>query len=46
MGPELADGIMPCLWSAEHVRQSKVWIDRGRANADGWANNTARTFSI
>ena len=32
---ELADGIMPFLWSAERVRKSKVWVDRGRAKASG-----------
>jgi 5,10-methylenetetrahydromethanopterin reductase len=32
---ELADGIMPFLWSAERVKQSKPWIDRGRAKAKG-----------
>ena len=45
LASELADGIRRFLWSAEPVRQSKVWIDRSRANADGRAN-TARTFSI
>jgi len=32
---ELADGIMPFLWSAARVKQSKAWIDRGRAKASG-----------
>jgi alkanesulfonate monooxygenase SsuD/methylene tetrahydromethanopterin reductase-like flavin-dependent oxidoreductase (luciferase family) len=32
---ELADGIMPFLWSAERVKKSKAWIDRGRAKASG-----------
>ena len=32
---ELADGIMPFLWSAERVKKSKVWIDHGRAKASG-----------
>src|SRR2546425_9388314 len=32
---ELADGIMPFLWSAERVRKSKAWIDRGRSKASG-----------
>jgi 5,10-methylenetetrahydromethanopterin reductase len=32
---ELADGIMPFLWSAERVRKSKAWVDRGRAKASG-----------
>ncbi len=35
LASELADGIMPFLWSAERVRKSKVWIDRGRAKASG-----------
>jgi alkanesulfonate monooxygenase SsuD/methylene tetrahydromethanopterin reductase-like flavin-dependent oxidoreductase (luciferase family) len=30
---ELADGIMPIFWSPERVRQSKTWIERGRAKA-------------
>ena len=29
----LADGIMPLLWSAERVKQSKAWVARGRAKA-------------
>lgn len=33
LGGELADGIMPLFWSAERVRQSKDWIDQGRAKA-------------
>ena len=33
LGGELADGIMPLFWSAERVRQSKRWIDRGRTKA-------------
>jgi 5,10-methylenetetrahydromethanopterin reductase len=32
---ELADGVMPFLWSAERVRKSKTWIGRGRAKALG-----------
>jgi 5,10-methylenetetrahydromethanopterin reductase len=32
---ELADGIMPFLWSAERVKKSKEWIDRGRVKASG-----------
>jgi len=32
---ELADGVMPFLWSATRVKQSKTWIDRGRAKASG-----------
>jgi len=30
---ELADGVMPFMWSAERVTQSKVWSTRGRAKA-------------
>jgi alkanesulfonate monooxygenase SsuD/methylene tetrahydromethanopterin reductase-like flavin-dependent oxidoreductase (luciferase family) len=33
LGGELADGIMPFLWSAERVTKSRVWADRGRAKA-------------
>jgi hypothetical protein len=32
---ERADGIMPFLWSADRVKKSKEWIDRGRARASG-----------
>jgi len=32
---ELADGIMPFLWSADRVKKSKTWTDRGRAKASG-----------
>ena len=32
---ELADGIMPFLWSSDRVRKSKAWIERGRARASG-----------
>src|SRR5712692_10233094 len=35
LASELADGIMPFLWSAARVKQSKAWIDRGRARASG-----------
>src|SRR2546430_8107998 len=35
LASELADGIMPFLWSAERVKTSKAWIDRGRAKAPG-----------
>src|SRR5438270_5843056 len=35
LASELADGIMPFLRSAERVKQSKAWIDRGRAQASG-----------
>jgi 5,10-methylenetetrahydromethanopterin reductase len=35
LASELADGIMPFLWSAERVKKSKLWIDRGRAKASG-----------
>jgi len=30
---EVADGIMPFLWSAERVKQSRSWIERGRSKA-------------
>ena len=32
---ELADGIMPFLWSAPRVAQSKAWAAKGRAKAPG-----------
>ena len=32
---ELADGMMPFMWSAERVSRSKVWAARGRAKAAG-----------
>jgi alkanesulfonate monooxygenase SsuD/methylene tetrahydromethanopterin reductase-like flavin-dependent oxidoreductase (luciferase family) len=32
---ELADGVMPFMWSAARVAQSKVWAARGRAKAPG-----------
>jgi len=35
LASELGDGIMPFLWSAERVKKSKTWIDRGRAKASG-----------
>lgn len=35
LASELADGIMPFLWSADRVKQSKTWIERGRAKASG-----------
>jgi 5,10-methylenetetrahydromethanopterin reductase len=35
LASELADGIMPFLWSAARVSQSKAWIDRGRTRAIG-----------
>jgi 5,10-methylenetetrahydromethanopterin reductase len=35
LASELADGIMPFLWSAERVKRAKTWIDRGRAKAKG-----------
>ena len=34
LGGELADGIMPFLWSANRVRQSTAWAARGRAKAE------------
>ena len=35
LGGELADGIMPFLWSAARVAKSKAWVDRGRAKVSG-----------
>ena len=35
LASELADGIMPFLWSADRVKRSRTWIDRGRAKASG-----------
>jgi 5,10-methylenetetrahydromethanopterin reductase len=35
LASELADGIMPFLWSADRVKKSKAWIERGRAKASG-----------
>jgi alkanesulfonate monooxygenase SsuD/methylene tetrahydromethanopterin reductase-like flavin-dependent oxidoreductase (luciferase family) len=32
---ELADGIMPFLWSAGRIAKSKAWLDRGRTKASG-----------
>src|SRR5271170_3717979 len=32
---ELADGVMPFMWSAARVTQSKAWAARGRAKAPG-----------
>jgi alkanesulfonate monooxygenase SsuD/methylene tetrahydromethanopterin reductase-like flavin-dependent oxidoreductase (luciferase family) len=34
---ELADGVMPFMWSAARVTRSKVWAARGRTNAPGRA---------
>src|SRR5213083_3606951 len=35
LASELADGIMPFLWSADRVKKSKAWIERGRAKSSG-----------
>jgi alkanesulfonate monooxygenase SsuD/methylene tetrahydromethanopterin reductase-like flavin-dependent oxidoreductase (luciferase family) len=35
LASELADGIMPFLWSADRVKKSKAWIDRGRSKSSG-----------
>ena len=35
LGGELADGIMPFLWSAERVAQSRAWVAQGRARTAG-----------
>ena len=32
---ELADGVMPFLWSAERIARSKTWAARGRAKTAG-----------
>jgi alkanesulfonate monooxygenase SsuD/methylene tetrahydromethanopterin reductase-like flavin-dependent oxidoreductase (luciferase family) len=32
---ELADGVMPFMWSAARITRSKVWAARGRAKAPG-----------
>jgi 5,10-methylenetetrahydromethanopterin reductase len=32
---ELADGVMPLLWSAERVARSRSWAERGRAKSPG-----------
>ena len=34
---ELADGVMPFLWSAPRVAQSKQWAAKGRTKAPGRA---------
>jgi alkanesulfonate monooxygenase SsuD/methylene tetrahydromethanopterin reductase-like flavin-dependent oxidoreductase (luciferase family) len=34
---EVADGLMPFLWSAERIARSKAWISRGRAKIAGRA---------
>jgi alkanesulfonate monooxygenase SsuD/methylene tetrahydromethanopterin reductase-like flavin-dependent oxidoreductase (luciferase family) len=34
---ELADGVMPFMWSAARVTRGKVWAARGRTNAPGRA---------
>jgi alkanesulfonate monooxygenase SsuD/methylene tetrahydromethanopterin reductase-like flavin-dependent oxidoreductase (luciferase family) len=34
---EVADGLMPFLWSAERIARSKAWISRGRAKVAGRA---------
>jgi alkanesulfonate monooxygenase SsuD/methylene tetrahydromethanopterin reductase-like flavin-dependent oxidoreductase (luciferase family) len=35
LASEVADGIMPFLWSADRVKKSKAWIDRGRSKSSG-----------
>jgi alkanesulfonate monooxygenase SsuD/methylene tetrahydromethanopterin reductase-like flavin-dependent oxidoreductase (luciferase family) len=32
---ELAEGLMPFLCSADRIKQTKAWIDRGRAKSSG-----------
>jgi alkanesulfonate monooxygenase SsuD/methylene tetrahydromethanopterin reductase-like flavin-dependent oxidoreductase (luciferase family) len=34
---EVADGLMPFLWSAERIARSRAWISRGRAKVAGRA---------
>jgi alkanesulfonate monooxygenase SsuD/methylene tetrahydromethanopterin reductase-like flavin-dependent oxidoreductase (luciferase family) len=34
---EIADGMMPFMWSAERITRSKIWAARGRARAPGRA---------
>ena len=34
---EIADGVMPFMWSAARITRSKVWAARGRAKAPGRA---------
>ena len=34
---ELADGVMPFMWSAARIARSKIWAARGRAKAPGRA---------
>ena len=38
LGGELAEGIMPFMWPAARVTQSKAWAARGRAKAPGRAS--------
>ena len=32
---EIADGVMPLWWSVDRVKQSRRWIERGRAKSGG-----------
>src|SRR5437764_14836095 len=32
---EIADGVMPLWWSVDRLKQSKRWVERGRAKSDG-----------
>src|SRR5438093_5821215 len=46
LASELADGIMPFLWSADRVRKSKTWIDRGRAKAASGLGQVGVTLGL
>jgi alkanesulfonate monooxygenase SsuD/methylene tetrahydromethanopterin reductase-like flavin-dependent oxidoreductase (luciferase family) len=35
LASEIADGVMPIWWSVDRVKQSKRWIERGRAKSGG-----------
>ena len=43
LGGELADGIMPFLWSTARVTKSKGWAARGRAKAPDLAPSISRS---
>jgi alkanesulfonate monooxygenase SsuD/methylene tetrahydromethanopterin reductase-like flavin-dependent oxidoreductase (luciferase family) len=42
LAAELADGVMPFLWSAERIARSKTWTARGRAKANAKANGRGK----
>jgi len=35
LAAEIADGVMPLWWSVERLKQSKRWVERGRAKSSG-----------